>query len=838
MSKIPMAWKVNAYSWQAAHTLAEALGLPPVVGMVLAGRGLSDPAEARAFLGCAFPPGDPFLFSGMEGAVALLVSAIDEGRRIVVHGDYDADGITATALMLLGLREFGVEAEWYLPSRFEEGYGLSRRAVEAIAAKGPGVLVTVDCGVNYPEEVALARSLGLDTVVVDHHQPGPVLPDCHLIHPVAGRYPHADLCGVGLAFKLMHALHVTRNGAARDVVPEALTPLLDLVAVGTIADLASLRGENRYFVREGLKLIEIGQRLGLRALARVSGCTGAVDSGTVAYRLAPRLNAAGRLADPSPPLRLLLADDEDEATHLAAQLHELNGARQDVERQIFEQAVCQVEALGELPPVLVLAAEEWHEGVVGIVASRMVERYHRPAVLLGIRDGVAKGSGRSISSYDLLSGLADCERYLSVYGGHTQAVGLTLGRDLVDDFRSALQEHAACAIEASDLVPVYVADAVVRGDELDADTAAALATLGPFGSGNPRPRLIVIDAAIRDVETTRTGSHLRCSIVADGMRVRGIGFGMGDLVDELRADPEGRIVGGQLRVDEWRGTLRPEILLERVSSIAEGEGWALECNDSLCESGRRTSATVDTGLDAVGQRREDFNLAAAHDLRDRHGRTAALAQVLATRQSVLMLTCSIALSMPSLRRVPAAALTRGEVACAHAGGCLEGGLPVSAPVVLAEWDLAAESPEIIAGRSHIIALDPPYRSAHTQMMWQWCQQGAVAHLLYGEEERQATEWFLRHLVHPRFAMVCLFRAMQDGAGEGCEQSFTRAAMIAREEAQVGLNCARLQRAARILDELGVQHHPLGKAKLDTRSSPTFMAAQMEYEECLRLCRTL
>ncbi len=353
----------------------------------------------------------------MQGAVDLVGCAIDEGRRIVVHGDYDADGITATALMLLGLREFGVEAEWYLPNRFEEGYGLSRRAVETIAAKGPGVLVTVDCGVNYPDEVALAQSLGLDTVVVDHHQPGPILPECHLVHSVAGEYPHEDLCGVGLAFKVMHALHIARKGAAREVVPEALAPLLDLVAVGTIADLASLRGENRYFVREGLKLIEIGQRVGLRALAQVSGCTGAVDSGTVAYRLAPRLNAAGRLADPSPPLRLLLTDDEREATALAAELHELNGARQDVERLIFEQAMRQVEALRELPSALVLAAEEWHEGVVGIVASRLVERYHRPTILLGIREGVAKGSGRSISSYDLLSGLTACRTLLDCLRG-------------------------------------------------------------------------------------------------------------------------------------------------------------------------------------------------------------------------------------------------------------------------------------------------------------------------------------------------------------------------------------------------------------------------------------
>ena len=231
----------------------------------------------------------------------------------------------------------------------------------------------------------------------------------------------------------MHAIHVHRMGARRDQVPASLEKLLDLVAIGTVADLAALRGENRYYVKEGLKLVGIGQRVGIRALATVAACTGVVDSGTVAYRLAPRLNAAGRLADPSPPLRLLLTDDEKEAASLAATLHELNGARQDVERQIFEQAIAVVEALPELPPALVLAGAEWHEGVVGIVASRLVERFHRPTILLGVRDGVAKGSGRSIGGYDLMAGLNAGAGHLTVYGGHKQAVGLTLAFDRVDE---------------------------------------------------------------------------------------------------------------------------------------------------------------------------------------------------------------------------------------------------------------------------------------------------------------------------------------------------------------------------------------------------------------------
>jgi single-stranded-DNA-specific exonuclease len=294
------SWAVNPFSWEIAERLAL------IAGMVLAGRGFVDLGEAQKFLDCSFPLPDPFLFADMEGAVTTICGAIERRERVVIHGDYDADGITATAVMVLGLRALGLEAEWYLPSRFNEGYGLSRQAVESIAGSGPALVVTVDCGVNYPAEVALAKDMGLDVVVVDHHRPGPKLPECYVIHEAVGEYPHGDLCGVGLALKVLHAIHIRLFGASRDALPERLYGLLDLVAIGTIADLASLRGENRYYVKEGLKLVAIGQRLGVRVLTSVARCGGTADSGTVAYRLAPRLNAAGRLADPSPPLRLLL----------------------------------------------------------------------------------------------------------------------------------------------------------------------------------------------------------------------------------------------------------------------------------------------------------------------------------------------------------------------------------------------------------------------------------------------------------------------------------------------------------------------------------------------------
>lgn len=844
-------WKVNPCSWAASRKLADALGLPLVAAMVLAGRGFVDPEEARRFIDCDADIPDPFLFAHMEGAVAAISSAIDRGGRVVIHGDYDADGITATALMLLGLRQLGLEADWYLPSRFKEGYGLSRVAVESISSRGPGLLITVDCGVNYPEEVAFARERGLEVVVVDHHQPGPLLPDCHLIHEAAGEYPHGTLCGVGLALKVLHGVHIRRRGAAPDRLPKELEGLLDLVAVGTIADLAALTGENRYYVREGLKLIAIGQRVGLRALAGISGCTGSTDSATVAYRLAPRLNAAGRLADPSPPLLLLLTDDEREAALLAQQLHEFNGARQDVERHILEEAVGCVESAGTLPPVIVLAGEDWHEGVVGIVAARLVERYHRPAILLGVREGVARGSGRSIARFDIMQGLNACADHLTVYGGHPQAVGLTLEADRVEEFRSAIERHAASVLSPDDLVPTFRCDAVLRGDDLNADTALALAALGPFGSGNPRPRLLLVGADLQQAEATRDGSHLRCVVKLDGVKARGIGFGMGKTAADLRADGCGRLVGAQFRVDSWQGALRPEFLIEHVGSPPPA--GALECGP-WCPSW--AADWKDDGASAAAPLRSSrpvsLRLPVARDLRNLPGRTSALAQVLATGERALLVGCCLPHMLPEAReRIPFSDLCDDGLVCVGrgcvtgrgiAGGSGPPDVTERAGVVVTEWDVLVHAPALAAARTHLVAVDPPYRAEHVAAVNRLAEAGMSVHLYYGHDERQATARLLRYLVHPRFAMVCAYRALEGTRAEGGQaqeaEVMARAAELAWNEARVVLGKSELSRALEIIGQLTLDQLPVGEAKLEARNIPAYVEAEAEYEECSRLCLNL
>jgi single-stranded-DNA-specific exonuclease len=837
------AWRVAPYSWSDADRLAREFGLPFVAATILASRGFGDLGEARAFLECANTVPDPFLFSHMGAVVDAIARAIDSGDRVVIHGDYDADGITATALMVLGLRELGLEAESYLPNRFTQGYGLSLDAVESIAASGRGLLITVDCGVNYPDEVARARELGLEVVVVDHHQPGPRLPECHLIHSAIGNYPNSDLCGVGLAFKVVHALHSRLRGAPAQEVPEHLHKYLDLVAVGTIADLAPVTGENRYYVKEGLKLIAIGSRTGLRALARVANCTGGIDSGAIAFRIAPRLNAAGRLANATPPLDLLLTDDEGQATEISQKLHELNGERQDVERRILEDAVAQADSLAELPPVLVLSGKEWHEGVVGIVASRLVEKYNRPTILLSIRDGVAKGSGRSISAYDLVCGLNACAEWLTVYGGHTMAVGLTLAEDNIEGFKRAVEEHAASVLKPSDLLRVYRADAILRGEDISSDTVLALASLGPFGSGNPRPRLLVVDAEVSQLEVTRTGGHLRCLVDVDGVRARAIGFGLGGSLPSLRDTPRRRAIGVQLRNNEWQGSLRPEFQLDNVGDPAPTVGGLNGCGPDCPHRGAfSVERPPEVAPGHPAKRSMDggarLGLASAHDLRDDAGRTAALAQVLATGETVVLLVCSVPHTLADLTaRLPFADLVGGRAACA-AKSCWQSsaGRSDGQRVIVAEWDAVMREPALVRSRTHAVVLDPPYRPEHTRLVESLADEGVRVHLLYGDLERTRTAKLLTYLVHPRFAMACVYRALIHGArGQEVHQA---AAEIAWGEKHVVLSAEDLERASDVLSQLGLEQPVEGAAKMEASIVPLYAEAEAEYEECSRLCRIL
>src|SRR5262245_4465866 len=408
-------WTISPCPHRQADLLAQAFGLSEITASVLVRRGYGDPDLARAFLAGEQPLADPFLLENMTVAVERVHEAIAAGKRICVHGDYDVDGICATALAVLALRELGADVEWHLPSRFDEGYGVSGNTLERLAGEGCRLVLTVDCGITAVDEVRRAHELGLDVVVTDHHRAGDQLPDC----PVVAT---KELCGTGVVFKLGQAL----LGPESDV----LRRHLDLVALATIADVVPLVGQNRTLTIAGLRTLARTQKPGLQALMKVAGVDPAtVDAGNVGFRLAPRINAAGRLGHPRAALELLLTTDADDARDLANRLEELNRDRQAVEDRILRAAIAEVEGWPEAKRrrrAYVVWGDDWHEGVIGIVASRLVERYNRPVVLLAGGEGLWKGSGRSIASFDLHGALRECAQFLERFGGHRAAARLSI----------------------------------------------------------------------------------------------------------------------------------------------------------------------------------------------------------------------------------------------------------------------------------------------------------------------------------------------------------------------------------------------------------------------------
>src|SRR2546425_5979526 len=554
-------WTIRPCPHRQAGALAKALGLSEITASVLVRRGYGDPDQARAFLAGEQPLHDPFLLGDMEEAVKRIRAAVGAGKRICVHGDYDVDGICATVLALLVLRELGAEVDWHLRSRFDEGYGVSGQTLERLAGEGCGLVLTVDCGITAVEEVRRARELGLDVVVTDHHRPGDELPACPVVATRPSAYPFPELCGTGVVYKLGQAL----LGADSDV----LRRHLDLVALATIADVVPLVGENRSLAIAGLRMLARTPKPGLQALMRVAHVDpAAVDAGSVGFRLAPRINAAGRLGHPRAALELLLTEDRDEARRLADRLEELNRDRQAVEDKILRAAIAQVEEWPEAKrrrSAYVVWGADWHEGVIGIVASRLVERYHRPVVLIAGTDGLWKGSGRSIPSFDLHGALGGCARFLERFGGHRAAAGLTIVPESVEPFADAFAAQAEGLLAPEDLVPATMGDAVLpRGAELTLDLCEELRRLAPFGLANPDVTLLAPGCELGELATVGDGKHLRFRVHRDGSDAGGaIAFGQGTKLDRYRR--EGRYdVAFRLQENHWNGTVSPQLVVRRV----------------------------------------------------------------------------------------------------------------------------------------------------------------------------------------------------------------------------------------------------------------------------------
>ncbi len=553
--------------------LQRQLGVSGALAQVLVRRGLSRPERAEAFL-AADERHSPWDFSGMRAAVELILAHVRDRTPITIHGDYDVDGICSTAVLLRALRRMGAVVDSYLPDRMTDGYGLSATTVERLAARGTRLLVTVDCGITAVEEVAAARAAGMAVVVTDHHAPrgDGILPPAPIVHPSLGEYPFSELCATAVAYKLAEALGeaaagmravdgeplITETGSAA----AALEADLDLIALATIADVVPLVGENRALVRQGLRALASTGKPGLRALMAVARVdAGHVGERAVAFALAPRLNAAGRLYHADAGLELILTEDAGRAAQVAGELDRANSERRAVEMGIRFNAEAQISELGP-QSAYVLAGEDWHPGVIGIVASRLAETHGRPVVLIALDGDSGRGSGRSIDGFDLLGGLTACAGHLSRFGGHRAAAGLEIERVNVDAFAASLCAYAESVLDAGSLVAVERVDAIVRGDELGMPLAEELQRLAPFGRGNSTVSLMVADATFAEIRPMGEGRHARFTVESGGARARAVAFGNGGRLpvgDGVRAEAT-----FTLEVNEWNGVSEPRLVLRRA----------------------------------------------------------------------------------------------------------------------------------------------------------------------------------------------------------------------------------------------------------------------------------
>lgn len=548
----------------AVAALCAALSLPETVANLLLIRGHADTDSAKDFLRPRLAHlHDGFSMRGLAKAVERLARACNDGETVLVHGDYDVDGICSTTIMTRTLRAFGAKPVPFIPRRIEDGYDLSKAGVRAAMDHHATVVVTCDCGTSAREPVAELCQAGIDVIVTDHHLPGEALPDClAVLNPRQHgcEYPDKDLAAVGVAFKLALALakHLGKNDAF-------IWGMLDLVALATVADVAPLRGENRILVRYGLRMLASTRNIGLRSMIRAAGLQGKLmTAGRVGFILAPRLNAAGRVGHAMRGVQLLMSEDEHEANTIARELEELNARRQELDHETLDQAR---EMLEQLDPAetygIVLASENWHPGVIGIVASRIVEEYGRPAVLIAVEGEYGKGSGRAIPALDLHGALAKCSDLLLRFGGHRAAAGITIARDRVEEFAARFNEVARASLTPEDLVPEVRIDLEVGLDGANEDLERMLRHFEPFGMGNPAPVLVArgVHLVAPPKLIGRDGLKLRLS--AGQGELEAIGWGFASRIAEF--DPSIPVdVAFRLERDDYRGESR---LQARIADV-------------------------------------------------------------------------------------------------------------------------------------------------------------------------------------------------------------------------------------------------------------------------------
>ncbi len=543
-------WEFYNSDEKLVDEICERYNLNKVIGKIIVNRHVVNDEDVRIFI---TPTRDdfhnPFLFKGMDIAVDRIIKAINNKEKILIYGDYDVDGITSTTVLKKYLMDRGISVDTYIPNRLHEGYGLNKKAIDTIKERNIDLIITVDCGISAIEEVDYAVRLGMDIIVTDHHEVGEKLPNALAVIDAKRKdntYPFRALAGVGVVFKLIQALSIKL-----EIKPEEYLKYLDLVCVGTISDIVPLEGENRTIAKLGLMLIKVTRNLGLRELIKSSGYK-EIDSNTISFGVAPRINACGRMGHEEEALKLFLAEDLESATKITKELNEYNTLRQSTEKAIYEEAVQQIEKnhLDENNSI-VLGGKGWHHGVIGIVSSKVTDKYYKPSILLSFEDNIAKGSGRSVPGFDLYEGLAKCEDLLEKYGGHSMAVGLTLKKENLENFKERF-EQIAKEKNIKELVPIIYIDDELKLKDINMDLVKSISILEPFGEANKVPLFLIRNLKIDSIRALSEGRHLKLTLRDENFVINAIGFELGYLAEEYRIGDRIDVVG-TLEINSFNG---------------------------------------------------------------------------------------------------------------------------------------------------------------------------------------------------------------------------------------------------------------------------------------------
>ena len=553
-------WECYEIEEAQVNSLIEKYKLNSILAKILVNKGITEKEDIDLFVNPTRKDFyDPFLMPDMEITVNRILKAIEDKEKIIIYGDYDADGITSTTVLKNFLEERGLEIGTYIPNRLDEGYGLNKNAIKSIYDQGYRLIITVDCGISGTEEIEYANSLGIETLITDHHEPTEVLPNALAVVDAKrkdNKYPFNQLAGVGVVFKLIQAISIKLNLEEKEFLK-----YLDIVCIGTISDIVPLVDENRVIAKLGLKLIAQTKNIGLKALLEVIGFSN-IDSSAISFGVAPRINACGRMGNEKVALDLFLSKDYAEAKKLAIRLNEYNIERQTIEKQIFDEAVQKVEANEKDKTCVIVGSKGWHHGIIGIVASKITDMYFKPSILVCFEDGEGKGSGRSIPGFDLHEALMKCEKHLEKFGGHSMAVGVTLKESEFESFKNELEEYAK-ENEIDKIQPVIKIDSELSLKDVSIDSVKSLSMLEPYGEANKMPLFLFKNLKINSIRALSEGKHLKLTLKEDNYMINAIGFNMGELSEKYLLDDKVDIVGN-LDINVYNGNENVQIILKDI----------------------------------------------------------------------------------------------------------------------------------------------------------------------------------------------------------------------------------------------------------------------------------